>query len=190
MVHFNCKENHTNLILSILFIFYLNDCWVNNEVHKLKIHTFLICYHDTRMDAVRRMRPFEITAEQSRLPTEWQKWKRELERYFDANNITSQWEKRSILLYVAGPDIQEIFDHLPGTDEVPHIVADPPYYDVAIRKLDEHFEPMRRRNYERHLFRQISQNPMSDSRISFSVFVFKRSGANLIDMTLGKLKTE
>ncbi|XP_055623628.1 uncharacterized protein K02A2.6-like [Toxorhynchites rutilus septentrionalis] len=36
-------------------------------------------------------------------------------------------------------------------------MIDPPYYDVAIQKLDEHFEPMRRRNYERHLFRQIIQ---------------------------------
>lgn len=117
----------------------------------------LLCI--TRMDSFRRIKPFEMVAERSRLPTEWQKWKRELERYFDASNVTSQWEKRAKLLHLAGPDIQEIFDNLPGTDDIPHVVVDPPYYDVAIKKLDEHFEPMRRRNYERHLFRQISQKP-------------------------------
>ena len=121
------------------------------------------------MDAVRRVRPFEIVADRSRLPVEWQKWKRELERYFDACGISSQWEKRSQLLHLAGPDLQEIFDHLPGVEDIPHVVRDPPYYDVAIQKLDEHFEPMRRRNYERHLFRQIEQK--QDER--FADFVLR-----------------
>lgn len=110
------------------------------------------------MDSFRRIRPFELMADRSRLPIEWQKWKRELDRYFDATGVTSQWEKRSIMLHLVGSDVQEIFDHLPGVNEVPHIVTDPPYFDVAIQRLDEHFEPLRRRNYERHLFRQISQN--------------------------------
>lgn len=116
---------------------------------------FIVNLH--RMDSMRRIRPFEMSADRSRLPTEWLKWKRELERYFDASGVTSQWEKRSQLLHLAGSEIQEIFEHLPGVDQIPHVVTDPPYYDVAIQKLDEHFEPMRRRNYERHLFRQIVQ---------------------------------
>ena len=98
---------------------------------------------------MRRIRPFEMVADRSSLPVEWQKWKRELERYFDATGVNSQWEKRSQMLHLAGREIQEIFDHLPGADDVPHVVADPPWYDVAIQKLDEHSEPMRRRNYER-----------------------------------------
>lgn len=122
-----------------------------------------------RMDTMRRIKPFEMVADRSSLPVEWQKWKRELERYFDAMRIDSQWEKRSQMLHLAGREIQEIFDHLPGVDEVPHVVADPPWYDVAIQKLDEHFEPMRRRNYERHLFRQIKQKP--DER--FADFVLR-----------------
>ncbi|XP_058453152.1 uncharacterized protein K02A2.6-like [Malaya genurostris] len=110
-----------------------------------------------RMDAMQRIKPFVMVADRSSLPIEWQKWKRELERYFDAFGIVSQWEKRSQLLHLAGREIQEIFDHLPGVGDVPHVVTDPPYYDVAVQKLDAHFEPMRRRNYERHLFRQIVQ---------------------------------
>lgn len=109
------------------------------------------------MDSTHRIRPFVFVADRSQLPTAWQKWKRELERFFDACGILSQWEKRSQMLHLAGPEVQEVFDHLPGVNVFPLVLANPPYYDVAIQRLDEHFEPMRRRNYERHLFRQIVQ---------------------------------
>lgn len=118
---------------------------------------------------MQRIRPFNFVADRSQLPTAWQKWKRELERYFDASGIVSQWEKRSQMLHLAGSEVQEVFDHLPGVDEFPLVLADPPYYDVAIRRLDEHFEPMRRKNYERHLFRQIVQK--SDER--FADFILR-----------------
>lgn len=121
------------------------------------------------MESIRKIKPFDMVADRSRLPTEWQKWKRELERYFDASGIVSQWEKRSVMLHLAGPDIQEIFDHLPGVNDIPQVLIDPPYYDVAIQKLDAHFEPMRRKNYERHLFRQILQK--TDER--FADFVLR-----------------
>lgn len=107
--------------------------------------------------SMHRVKPFIFGSERSQLPIAWQKWKRELQRYFDACGITSQLEKRAKMLHLAGSDIQEIFDHLPGVDEVSHVLVDPPYYDVAIQRLDEHFEPMRNRNYERPLFRQIVQ---------------------------------
>ncbi|XP_062710595.1 uncharacterized protein K02A2.6-like [Aedes albopictus] len=73
--------------------------------------------------------------------------------------IESQYDKRSKLLYLGGSDLRDIYDNLPDTANVPHVVKDPPYYEVAIAKLDAHFEPFRRRTYERHQFRQISQNP-------------------------------
>lgn len=119
--------------------------------------------------SMHRIKPFVFGADRTQLPTAWQKWKRELQRYFDACGITSQWEKRSQMLHLAGSEIQEIFDHLPGVDQFSRVLADPPYYDVAIRRLDEHFEPMRNRNYERHLFRQIIQKP--DER--FADFVLR-----------------
>lgn len=40
-----------------------------------------------------------------------------------------------------------------------YVLEDAPFYDAAIAKLDAHFEPFRRRTYERHQFRQISQKP-------------------------------
>lgn len=116
-----------------------------------------------------RVRAFQTSIESSQLPIAWSKWKRDLESYFDAENIVSQYKRRAKLLYLGGPDLREIFDNLPDVDKVPHILADPPYYDTAIAKLDSHFEPFRRRTYERHQFRQISQKPSE----RFSDFILR-----------------
>ncbi|XP_055622188.1 uncharacterized protein LOC129765784 [Toxorhynchites rutilus septentrionalis] len=95
--------------------------------------------------------------ESSQLPVAWAKWKRDLEAYFEAEGIVSQYDRRSKLLYLGGSDLRDIFDNLPDAGNVPHVLKNPPYYDKAIAKLDSHFEPFRRRTYERHLFRQIAQ---------------------------------
>lgn len=89
----------------------------------------------------------------------WSKWKRDLECFFESEKIESQYDKRAKLLFLGGSDLRDIYDNLPGVENVSHVLKDPPYYDVAIAKLDAHFEPYRRRTYERHLFRQIAQGP-------------------------------
>lgn len=116
-----------------------------------------------------RIKPFLSSVESSQLPLAWSKWKRDLESYFESEKIISQYDKRSKLLYLGGSDLRDIYDNLPDTVQVSHVVKDPPYYDVAISKLDAHFEPFRRRTYERHQFRQISQN----SSERFSDFVLR-----------------
>lgn len=115
------------------------------------------------------MRAFQTSIESSQLPVAWSKWKRDLESYFDAENIVSQYEKRAKLLYLGGPDLRDVFDNLPDIDKVSHVLVNPPYYDAAIAKLDAHFEPFRRRIYERHNFRQISQKPSE----RFSDFILR-----------------
>lgn len=109
------------------------------------------------MDSLRPVKPFDAKIDQSQLASEWRKWKRSLEYYLEASNITGQREKRNQLLHLGGVDLQDIFDNLPGVNEVPHVAIDPPFYDVAVEKLDAHFQPTRRRTYERHIFRQITQ---------------------------------
>lgn len=104
-----------------------------------------------------RIKPFPTTLESSQLPLAWAKWKRDLECYFESEKIDSQYDKRSKLLYLGGTDLRDIYDNLPEIENVSFVLRDPPYYDVAIAKLDAHFEPYRRRTYERHLFRQITQ---------------------------------
>ncbi|XP_055633240.1 uncharacterized protein K02A2.6-like [Toxorhynchites rutilus septentrionalis] len=109
------------------------------------------------MDSFRSVKPFDAKVDQSQLASEWRKWKRSLEYYLEASNITGQREKRNQLLHLGGVDLQDIFHNLPGVNDVPHVTIDPPYYDVAVEKLDDHFQPTRRRTYERHIFRQITQ---------------------------------
>lgn len=109
------------------------------------------------MESFRPVKQFDTKVDQSQLATEWRKWKRSLEYYLAASGITGQREKRNQLLHLGGPDLQDIFDNLPGIHDVPHVSPDPPFYDVAVQQLDSHFQPCRRRTYERHVFRQISQ---------------------------------
>lgn len=111
------------------------------------------------METFRPAKQFDAKVDQSQLASEWRKWKRSLEYYLAASGINGQREKRNQLLHLGGPDLQDIFDNLPGVHDVPHVSPDPPFYDVAIQQLDSHFQPCRRRTYERHVFRQISQLP-------------------------------
>ncbi|XP_062713301.1 uncharacterized protein K02A2.6-like [Aedes albopictus] len=111
------------------------------------------------MEAFRPVKQFDAKVDQSQLETEWRKWKRSLEYYLTASGITGQREMRNQLLHLGGPDLQDIFDNLPGVHDVPHVTPDPPFYDIAVQKLDSHFQPCRRQTYERHVFRQIAQLP-------------------------------
>lgn len=111
------------------------------------------------MEGFRPVKQFDAKVDQSQLASEWRKWKRSLEYYLTASGITSQRDMRNQLLHLGGPDLQDIFDSLPGVHEIPHVTPDPPFYDIAIQKLDSHFQPCRRRTYERHVFRQIAQLP-------------------------------
>ncbi|XP_062698180.1 uncharacterized protein LOC134284037 [Aedes albopictus] len=111
------------------------------------------------MSSYSRIKPFDVTSEASNLPAEWEIWKSDLESFFLAQAVETQHDKRAQLAYLGGPGLQELLRHLPGVNQVPHVTADPPYYDVAIKCLDDYFEPFRRKSYERHLFHQITQQP-------------------------------
>lgn len=101
-----------------------------------------------------------------------------MEYCLEAQGVITQREKRNQLLHLGGPDLQDIFDSLPEVNSVPHVSPDPPFYDVAIEQLDAHFQPSRRRTYERHIFRQISQQQGE----RFNDFVMKlRVQANRCD---------
>lgn len=119
--------------------------------------------------AASRIKPFDVTLESSRLPSEWESWRNDLESFFLAQHIESQSEKRAQLAYLGGPGLQELLRYLPGVNKVPHVTSDPPYYDVAVQCLDDYFEPFRRKTFERHVFHQIVQK--SDER--FTDFVMR-----------------
>lgn len=111
------------------------------------------------MESIRAVKPFDMNVEDNRQATEWAKWKRQLECYFSACKITDQSEKLAKLLFLGGPDLQELHDNLPDAKRVPLVLSDPPYYDTAVAAFDAHFEPKRMVAYERYVFRQMSQKP-------------------------------
>lgn len=111
------------------------------------------------MDILRAVRPFDMNVEENRLASEWAKWKRQLQCYFEACGIVSQTDRKAKLLFLGGPDLQELYENLPDAKRVSFALADPPYYDVAIKALDDHFEPKRMIAYERYVFRQMAQKP-------------------------------
>ena len=93
--------------------------------------------------------PFSVS-ETSSLAQRWEKWTKSLDYYIRASGISDQKQKRAILLHLAGPDVQEIFETLPDTGED---------YKTALEKLNEHFNPSKNIPFERHVFRQATQGP-------------------------------
>ena len=57
------------------------------------------------------IQPFSV-ADTSSLSQRWEKWKKSLDYYLRASGITDQKQKHAILLHLAGPDVQDIFETL------------------------------------------------------------------------------
>ena len=57
---------------------------------------------------------------------------------------------RAFLLYLAGPEVDTIFDNLPDIDESKD-------FDKAVEKPTECFSPKKNIMYETHVFRQAQQ---------------------------------
>ncbi len=87
--------------------------------------------------------PFSVS-ETSSLAQRWDKWTKSLDYYIRASGISDQKQKRAILLHLAGPEVQEIFETLPDTGDD---------YKTALEKLNEHFNPCKNIAVERHVFR-------------------------------------
>lgn len=64
------------------------------------------------------------------LAQRWEKWTKSLDYYLRASGVTDQKQKRAVLLHLAGPDVQEIFETLPNTGDD---------YKTALEKLNEYF---------------------------------------------------
>lgn len=77
----------------------------------------------------------------------WSTWKRSLQTYLLALNITDENQKRAILLHCGGEQLQDIFDTLPTTGT----------FDEALIALTTHFEPRTNVTFQRHRFRQEEQ---------------------------------
>ena len=87
--------------------------------------------------SVPAMEPFDIfdpKADPTSPNSRWTKWMKRFKPYLLAANITDPTQKKALLLYLSGPDVQELFDTLPDT-------AEDKDFDVAVMKLTDYFAP-------------------------------------------------
>ena len=60
--------------------------------------------------------PFSVS-DHTTLAQRWEKWTNSLDYYLRASGVTDQKQKRAVLLHLAGPDAQDIFETLPNTGD-------------------------------------------------------------------------
>lgn len=110
--------------------------------------------------------PFDYTLHQDGGAHEWQSWLRSFEWFLKANKIEDEHEKFVKLMHLAGQKIQELYDTLPVPEHVNNVQRGPlksayiPHlteYEMAIEKLNDHFQPKKNSTYERYELRKLGQ---------------------------------
>ena len=91
--------------------------------------------------------PFDVRS--ARAGIAWPKWRRTFEYYLSASGVTTDGQKRALLLHCAGPEVQELYETLIDEEE--------PKYESTMKALSTYFEPRKNVVFERHTFRQAAQ---------------------------------
>lgn len=108
-----------------------------------------------------------IVEGESSLAQRWGKWIKRVELFMTASNITEAAQKRAILLHLAGPEVQEIFETLTDTGND---------YETAKLKLKGYFEPKCNVTYERHIFRNTT--PLAQETVASFVTRLRQIAEN------------
>lgn len=129
---------------------------------KLTVHPYL--YLD--LSRLIGIAPFDYTVYGDGGGLEWQAWLRSFEWYLQANKIEDDHDKYVKLMHLAGQKIQELYATLPVPDKVinaprgpliggftPHLTE----YEMAVAKLNDHFQPKKNTTYERYELRKLKQ---------------------------------
>ena len=93
--------------------------------------------------------PFDVHLDGDSGPR-WKKWLGQFERLIIGMGISDDEQKRALLLYYGGPQVDEIFDTLED-------VGDEKDYKKAVEQLNAHFSPQVNITYEVYNFRQAKQ---------------------------------
>jgi hypothetical protein len=109
------------------------------------------------------VQPFSVHEDLNTVRQRWRRWKDCLAFFVDASAITEKKQMRAVLLHLAGEEVQTIFATLEETGDT---------YTDALKALTDYFEPKHNLSYERHVFRQLGQEPGE----STSAFVTKLRG--------------
>ena len=94
---------------------------------------------------------FNPSTDPASVSQRWKDWLKRFQRFIMAMDIKDDTRKRNLLLYLAGPEVDKIFETLPETGENKD-------YALAVKKLSEYFAPKKNVLYEIHVFRQAKQN--------------------------------
>ena len=97
------------------------------------------------------MPPFDAHGSPSSLGQHWKQWLTRFQTYVTASGITDDTQKRAMLLYLAGPAVQDMFDTLSETGEAKD-------FKIAHKKLIEYFAPKKNATYEVYVFRKARQH--------------------------------
>lgn len=125
----------------------------------LELIVFVFFLYLFQMEETRAVPPFRCDRiETSKLAREWKGWKESLECYFAAYDITDQKVMRAKMLHLGGSALQTVFKNLKDYDHMPLVALYPRWYDTAVEKLDEFFEPRNQSSSERRKLRQMKQN--------------------------------
>ncbi|XP_039449509.1 uncharacterized protein LOC120428543 [Culex pipiens pallens] len=95
--------------------------------------------------------PFNFkTLPKNQLRDAWKRYRRNFEYMQLANQEKNKTRLRNIFLALAGPDVQEVFESIPGANVEAREGVDP--CEVALNKLEEYFAAKYHDVFERNLF--------------------------------------
>src|SRR6218665_1698186 len=95
---------------------------------------------------------FDCYSDHATLGQRWRKWKRPFDYFVEAKGVTDIKQKKALLLYSAGLDVQDIFETVPAVD------GEADEYEKTVRALDLYFQPRMNTPYERHVLRRGTDN--------------------------------
>ena len=103
---------------------------------------------------------FDCFGDQGTLGPRWRRWLSAFQLFADGKGLivnesaTSETKqrRRALMLHLAGPDVQQIFETLPSTGSADH-------FQKAVDALNTYLVPKTNVAYARHMFRRCVQNP-------------------------------
>ena len=96
---------------------------------------------------------FECHGDPTSVGARWRKWKRAFELFVVGKGIDDIEQKKALLLHCAGMQVQDVYFTFPAKAAGENETA----YSVALQQLDDYFTPQLNVPYERHLFRNMTQ---------------------------------
>ena len=111
-----------------------------------------------KIDDLSSVKPFDPHGDPSSVCRRWQRWMKRFSLYADSKGLIIQADKddnkiqrRALLLYSAGEDVQEIFETLVDTGGIKD-------YGISGKALNDYFIPKVNSTYQNHVFRSMEQH--------------------------------